>query len=198
MELVSINLKKREVIKMSLKKRSVSLLFVFLLLGAIATGCSNGQNESVDSEPASNADVEAEDQSNGEGGNIVVLGDTINSHLVEDAVCVVNSRFEQGWRMVFRANVLDLDSDEMVEDADVKVVLETGEEFEMELGPHGTDETMLYTVGWTIPEDYATGTLDYDIIATVDGEEYSYKPFEVEPSKLTIIEGTEDGEQSNG
>lgn len=183
---------------MRTQKKLFLLLVAFLLIGIIIAGCSNGQNESDTSEPATEADVKEEVQSGDKGGNIVVLGDTINSHLVEDAVCVVNSRFEQGWRMVFRANVVDITTNELVEDADVKVVLETGEEFEMVLGPHGTDETMLYTVGWTIPEDYTTGTLDYDIIASVDGEEYSYKPFEVEPSKLTIIEGSGDGVESNG
>lgn len=78
---------------------------------------------------------------------------------------MVDSRFEQGWHMVFRTSVIDVESDESVEDADVKVVLETGEKFEMELADHGTDdnEALLYTIAWTIPDDFPTGTLDYEI-----------------------------------
>lgn len=81
-------------------------------------------------------------------------GDTINSHEVEDAIGLVNSRFEQGWRMVFRASVIDVEPDESVKEADVKVVLAIGGEFEMELADHGTDdnEALLYTIAWIIPE----------------------------------------------
>lgn len=154
-----------------------ALLFMVLILLAACRG--NGEESEANS-------TEQETPA-----NVVVKGDTINSHTVEDAVCIVNSRFEQGWRMLFRASVIDENTGELIEDADVKVALETGEEFEMELGPHGQEETLLYTVPWEIPADFTTGTLNYEIIATVDGEEYTYEPFDVEPSKLTIIESAE-------
>ncbi|WP_080873716.1 hypothetical protein [Oceanobacillus timonensis] len=168
---------------MRIKKRKGWMLSV-LLFGLLFLLAACG-GEEADSE-ASSTEQEKE-----ETPNVVVTGDTINSHTVEHAVCVVNSRFEQGWRMLFRASVTDENTGEIIEDADVKAVLETGEEFEMELGPHGPEETLLYTVPWEIPEDFTTGTLDYEIIATVDGEEYTFEPFDVEPSKLTIIESGE-------
>ncbi|HWL25715.1 MAG TPA: hypothetical protein VNR38_18530 [Ureibacillus sp.] len=123
-----------------------------------------------------------------ESAKVIVLGDTINSHFQADAICVVDSRFERGHRLVFRANILDASTNSTIEDAKVKVVLATGEEFEMVLGPHGEEATLLYSVGWTIPDDFPTGTLDYKYVAEVDGEEYIYEPFNVSLSKLTILE----------
>lgn len=177
---------------MTRKKKAFSIMFMLLLSVGNIAGCSNSaSDDATESEETNNDTTEEEATSDEEKSDaIVVQADTINSHEVEDAICVVNSRFEQGWRMVFRANVMDAASDEVIEDADVKVVLETGEEFEMELGDHGSDdtETMLYTIAWTIPDDFPTGTLDYEIIATVDGEDYVYEPFDVDLSKMTIIE----------
>lgn len=167
-------------------KRNFSVIALMFASSALLVAC----NGDADTEEAATDDA-AEDRV------VVVHGDTLNSHEVVDAICVVNSRFEQGWRMVFRATVNDLNTGELIEDAEVRVVLEDGQEFDMELGPHG-EETLLYTVGWTIPEDYATGTLEYEIIATVDGEEYTYEPFDVEPSKLTIIEPEEEQETVEG
>lgn len=159
-------------------------MFVLFFTSALMVACSNdsdSENGSSDAE-----DTNATEQTN-EDRVVTVHADTINSHLVEHAVCVVNSRFEQGWHMVFRATVNDAVTGDLIEDADVRVVLEDGQEFDMVLGVHGED-AQLYTVAWTIPEDYTTGTLEYEIIATVDGEEYAYEPFDVAPSKLTIIE----------
>ncbi len=126
-----------------------------------------------------------------EGSDVALFGDVITSHTVEHAPCVVTSRFEQGQRMIFRAKVEDLATKENIEDAKVKVVLGTGEEFDMALGPHGEEGTLLYTVPYEIAEDAPTGLLEYTYVAEVDGEEYTYEPFDVEPSLLTIVESTE-------
>lgn len=172
---------------MKFNKKFLLFMLVLLITSVLLGACSNNSDSENGESDTKEADVTQEAST--EDRVVAIQADSINSHLVEDAVCVVNSRFEQGWRMVFRAAVNDATTDELIEDADVKVVLEDGQEFEMELGNHGED-TQLYTVGWTIPEDYNTGTLEYEIIATVDGEEYAYEPFDVEPSKMTIIEGT--------
>lgn len=170
---------------MKLNKRFLLLMFVLFISSMLISACSN-DSDSKDGE----SDAKGTEEASSEDRVATIQADTINSHEVEDAVCVVNSRFEQGWRMVFRATVNDAATNELIEDADVKVVLEDGQEFDMELGNHGED-TQLYTIAWTIPEDYATGTLEYEIIATVDGKEYKYEPFDVEPSKFTVIEATE-------
>jgi len=143
-----------------------SLLTIFIL-----AGCGSGEG-----------DKEA---------NVALFGDVITSASVEEAPCVVTSRIEQGQRLIFRAKVEDLDSKEIIEDAKVKLVLGTGEEFDMELGPHGEEGTLLYTVPYEIDVDAPTGVLEYKYVAEVNGEEYDYEPFDVEPSLLTVIEGAE-------
>lgn len=162
----------------------INRLFLFgalLIFSVFMSACS-------DKDSSSSADnKKATDER-----DIVVLGDTINSHLQADAVCVVDSRFERGHTIVFRGNVLDEKTGKIVEDAKVKVVLGNGEEYDMKLGEHGAEATLLYTVSWTIPDDFPTGTLDYKIIANVDGKDYSYEPFNVSLSKLTILEKGEE------
>lgn len=158
-----------------------------LFAGLLVAGCSGNDSTKEEDTEATTATEEP---------SIVVFGDTINSHLQADAVCVVDSRFERGHTIVFRANVVDQETNKTVEDAKVKVVLATGDEYEMKIGPHGEEGTLLYTVSWTIPDDFPTGTLDYKIVAEVDGKEYTYQPFDVSLSKLTILEKGEEARLS--
>lgn len=180
-----------------MKKKYFLLFIVALLLSMLMVACGGEQAEPVTDDQDETADVtpETDDAVTDATGEeeeartaIVVHGDTINSSQVEDAVCVVNSRFEKGQMLVFRAVVVDAVANEELEDAEVKVVLETGEEIELAYTPHGEEETMLYAAPWTIPDDFMTGTVNYQIIATVDGNDYTYEPFNVGPSLLTIID----------
>lgn len=152
-------------------KKILMVLGTALLSVIILAGCNSGEES--------------------KGTEVALFGDVITSHTVEDAPCVVTSRIEQGQRLIFRAKVEDLDSKEILEDAKVKLVLGTGEEFDMDLGPHGEEGTLLYTVPYDIDADAPTGVLEYKYVAEVDGEEYTYEPFDVEPSLLTVIEGAE-------
>lgn len=170
------------------KKKRWLFLSGLAIMAVVASGCADKDAD----EPTKDEPTPTEEAAT----HVEIHGDIINSHTVEDAVCVVNSRFEQGQRLVFRATVNDSSTKELMEDAAVKVVLATGEEFDMELGPHGEEKTLLYTVGWTIPEDFPTGTLDYQYIAELDGETYVYEPFDVSLSKLTILEPTSDSESA--
>lgn len=175
-----------------MRKENLIWILSVLLLSLFLVACGGEQ-----AKPATEQDNQGETNENSKEDEseasetkraISVHGDTINSAQVEDAVCVVNSRFEKGQMLVFRAEVKDVIADKAIEDAKVKVVLETGDEFEMDYGPHGEKETMLYTLPWTIPGDYVTGTINYQIVAEVDGEEYTFEPFDVDLSKLTIID----------
>lgn len=153
---------------MLLKRRGVVLAVFLLVLALALAGCST--KETV------------------EQRQLVVHGDTINSHLIEDAICVQNSRFERGQRLVFRATVNDAATGELIKDAKMKVVLSTGDEFEMVLGEHGSEKTEIYTYGFTIPDDFPTGTIDYKYVAEVGEQTATFEPFNVSLSKLTVLE----------
>ena len=167
-----------------MKKRRIWGLWISLVIGIgiILAGCSGDSDDSAESSA-----TDAED-------NIVVLGDVITSSATAEVPCVVSSRFEQGQRIVFRASVENVTTGESITDANVKVILETGEELEMVNGPHGEEQTLLYTVGYNVAEDFPTGVLEYSIVAEVDGKEYVYEPFDVSLSKLTIISAEESGD----
>lgn len=150
------------------KKKFFMLLTGAILSVIILVGCSDNKDK--------------------ESSEAVLFGDVITSHTVEEAPCVVTSRVERGQRLIFRAKLEDLESHEILEGAKVKLVLGTGEELDMELGPHGAEGTLLYSVPLEIADDAPTGVLEYKFVAEVDGEDYSYEPFDVEPSKLTVVE----------
>ncbi|SOB90035.1 hypothetical protein SAMN05880501_10188 [Ureibacillus xyleni] len=172
-----------------MKGKTKGSLFVSALLAAlIAAGCTEEEVKVVDTEQSTPEEAETTETAASEEAAVIVKGDTINSHFQADAVCVVDSRFERGHSLVFRANVIDSKTNATIEDAKVKVVLGNGEEYEMKMGPHGEEGTILWTVLWTIPDDFPTGTLDYKLIAEVDGKEYTHEPFNVSLSKLTILE----------
>lgn len=166
-------------------RKSKGKFFASALFASILfAGCNGDEIEVIDESTA----PDSEDAENTAESAVIVVGDTINSHHQKDAVCVVDSRFERGHTLVFRASVTDNETNETLEDAKVKAVLATGDEYEMKLGPHGEEATPLWTVAWEVPEDFPTGTLDYKIVAEVDGKEYTYEPFNVSLSKLTILE----------
>lgn len=116
-------------------------------------------------------------------GDLVVSGDTLLSH-----VCVAQSRYYPGDRIIFRALVTDSSDGTLVEDAAVKLVFDNGEEMEMLLGVHGQEATELWSVGYDVPENAATGTLNYKVVAEYDGKKTEFEPYNVSLSKLTIVD----------
>jgi len=143
-----------------MKKRKAGLLASALLITAALSGCSK----------------------EGASGDLVVQGDNLLSH-----VCVQQSRYYPGDRIVFRATVQDSSTSKLVEDAKVKLVLGNGTELPMVLGKHGEEQTQLWSVGYDVPQDAATGTLDYSIVAESGSKKAEFKPFNVSLSKVTIV-----------
>ncbi|MDX1619346.1 MAG: hypothetical protein R3320_00045 [Nitriliruptorales bacterium] len=130
---------------------------------------------------------------------LTVVADTVSGplNLPEDgsqgAVCVLRSRFPRNSEIVWRARVIDGTGEELDDTAleSVVVRLADGQEFEMRYGPHPPDNAtdFFWTSSFDIPEDYPTGTLDYEIVATsTDGTTGSFTPFNVAPSLLTITD----------
>ena len=47
-----------------------------------------------------------------------------------------------------------------------------------------------WTVSWTVPADYPTGSLSYKVVAIdLEGKEHTWEPFKIGFSQLTIIPG---------
>ncbi|MFD2117196.1 hypothetical protein ACFSTH_12385 [Paenibacillus yanchengensis] len=101
-----------------LGKKSLLVVVSMLMVIGLLAGCStsNSKNEGALK------------------GDLVVSGDTLLSH-----VCVAQSRYYPGDRIVFRALVTDSSDQSLVEDAKVKLVFDNGEEMEMLLGIHGEE-----------------------------------------------------------
>lgn len=149
-------------------KRKITCLAAGLLLAGALAGCS--------SEVSSDGVKSVK-------GDLVVTGDTLLSH-----VCVAQSRYYPGDRIVFRALVTDSKNNEIVESANVKLVLDNGEELPMVLGKHGEEATQLWSVGYDVPADAPTGTIDYKIVAENGNKKAEFEPFNVSLSKVTIVE----------
>lgn len=157
-----------------LKKRNLLftlLVSLLLFLGA----CSNQDDNGND----------AGDEAESEGGGIVITGDTVT----EQGGCVLASRFTVGDKIVFRMNAIDGSTNEQVTDAKLQVHLSTGETLDMEYGPHGDDN--FWVVAYPVTEDTPTGTLEYHVTAEAGDRSAEFKPFNVAPSLLTIVDPEE-------
>lgn len=131
---------------------------------------------------------------------LVIQADTVSGplNIPEEergsAVCVQQSRFARNSEIVWRARVIDPVTGEELSDealSSVVVNLGDGQTLEMRYGPHPRDNPTdsFWTTSFDIPEDYPTGTLDYEVVATAsDGRTTSFKPFDVAPSLLTVTD----------
>lgn len=98
-------------------------------------------------------------------------------------------------KATFRVRVFDPITGAELNDADlesVTVTLGDGQVFEMRYGPHPPDadeQDFFWTYGWVIFDGYPAGNVSYTIEATaLDGRTGEFKPFNVAPSLLTVME----------
>lgn len=123
-------------------------------------------------------------------GVLFFQGDMVS----EAAGCVLANQFKPGEVVVFRVAVQDASGTELTDTdlASLTANLPDGQSFDMHYGTHppGDATDAYWTVAWLIPDDYPTGTLGYSIIATdKDGNAHQWAPFDMFPSKLTIVPG---------
>ena len=132
-----------------------------------------------------------------QAANLFFEGDMVRGHTQDGATgpsCVLTSEYKRREEVVWRVRVLD-DAGANLDDTGIKslsVVLSDGQEFEMDFGQHprGKHTDAFWATGWSIPADYPTGTLGYKVVAVDnDGQSHEWEPFNVEPSKLTVIPG---------
>ncbi len=116
----------------------------------------------------------------------------IQADTVLSGPCVQMSQFKRGDRIVFRAQVLDTATGTALDATGLKsVVVEfaDGTTMDAHFGPHPPTqaEVNFWSVAWTVPDTFPTGTLGYKIVATDNaGASVTFNPLNVPPSLLTI------------
>jgi hypothetical protein len=110
-------------------------------------------------------------------------------------VCVLSSQFIRQERVAWRIRVQDQTGKELDDKGLTSVIVELsdGQKFPAHFGGHPPKEptAYLWSAGWTIPDDYPTGTFNYKVVATAaDGTTRSWEPVNNKLSLLTVIPGT--------
>lgn len=132
-----------------------------------------------------------------QAANLFFEGDMVRGHTQDGATgasCVLTSEYKRQESVVWRVRVLNENGDNL-DDAGIEslaVVLSDGEEIAMDFGQHprGEHTDAFWATSWRVPADYPTGTIGYKVVAVDnDGETHEWEPFNVAPSKLTIIPG---------
>jgi hypothetical protein len=110
--------------------------------------------------------------------------------IVRSGVCVLNNQFKRGERVAFRVRVSD-PKGAAADDKRLKtlvVELSDGTKLPMKYSVHRNTDSF-WSISWTVPDNYATGTLTYKVTATdTDNQSQSWSPFNIAPSQLTVIE----------
>ena len=128
-------------------------------------------------------------------GKLFFEGDIVRHNLEgqQGPFCVLQNRFKRGEAIAWRIRVLRPDgtvADNTVLKS-VVVELGNGQKIPTEFGPHGNPATdYFWAESWTVPQNYPTGSLGYNVIATMqDDSVVTWEPFTRPATQLSIIEG---------
>jgi hypothetical protein len=107
--------------------------------------------------------------------------------------CSQNSYFKRGDRIGFRFTAINPATGKRDRATQVVVHLSyAGKTIDLPMRDRQSDkqpEREFWIAEWKVPDDAQTGTLSYTVTARdPQGRTGEYKPFEVEPSQLTIVE----------
>ncbi|RED66334.1 hypothetical protein [Cohnella lupini] len=118
---------------------------------------------------------------------LVVYGDIVS----ELAGCVLQNRFTVGDGIVFRMKATNPVTGKLAEDAKLQVHLATGEVLDMQLGQHPPElpgGEKFWSANYKVTDKTPKGTLGYYITAQSASMKGEYKPFQVMPSLITIVD----------
>jgi hypothetical protein len=129
------------------------------------------------------------------GTRLFISADMVRGPAGSGPVCVLSSRFMREERVAWRIRVQDAAGKELDDKGlkNVVVELSDGQKFPANFGGHPPDAptAYLWSAGWTIPDDYPTGTFNYKVVATaLDGTTQTWEPVNTKLSLLTIVAGT--------
>lgn len=126
---------------------------------------------------------------------LIVYGDTVYFVGGDDPdSCIEKSRYTAGQPVGFRMTAIDPMTGDYIESGEVVVHLTYGgktEDVPMRYRGSGDHpHPGMWTAKWVVPDDAPTGIVEYTVTATDDqGRTGEFKPFDVDSSKLAIVEG---------
>lgn len=131
-------------------------------------------------------------------GKLFFEGDIVRHALPGQAgpFCVLINQYKRKEAVAFRIRVLQPNG-AVADDKVLKSViveLGNGQRYPAAFKPHGAPPTdYFWSMFWTIPADYPTGSIGYKIIATMnDGSVVEWKPFNRPTTALMVVAGEPD------
>jgi hypothetical protein len=128
-------------------------------------------------------------------GKLFFEGDIVRHALPNQAgpFCVLINQYKRGEAVAFRIRAM-LPSGAVADDKAIKsLVVELGNGQRLPAGykSHGAPPTdYFWSLFWTIPNDYPTGSIGYKVIATMnDGSTVEWKPFNRATTALMVVDG---------
>jgi hypothetical protein len=122
-------------------------------------------------------------------------GDIVRHALADQAgpFCVLVNQYKRKEAVAFRIRVL-LPSGEVADNKVLKSVvveLGNGQKLPAHFGGHGQPPTdFFWSLNWSIPADFPTGSLGYKVVATMnDNSVVEWKPFNRPTTALMVVEG---------
>jgi len=122
-------------------------------------------------------------------------GDIVRHALADQAgpFCVLVNQYKRKEAVAFRIRVL-LPSGEVADNKVLKSVvveLGNGQKLPAHYGGHGQPPTdFFWSLFWSIPADFPTGSLGYKVVATMnDDSVVEWKPFNRPTTALMVVEG---------
>ena len=128
-------------------------------------------------------------------GKLFFEGDIVPHALMgqQGPFCVLNNRYIRGEAVAFRIRIQKPDGT-VADNKDLKTVeveLGNGQKLPAHFGGHGMPPTdFFWSLFWTIPMDFPTGSLGYKVNATMqDGTVVTWQPFTRDTTQLMIVAG---------
>jgi len=128
-------------------------------------------------------------------GKLFFEGDIVRHALMgqQGPFCVLQNQFTRGEAVAWRIRIQKPDG--TVADKDylksVEVQLGNGTKLPARFGGHGMPPTdVFWSLFWSIPTDFPTGSLGYKVVATMnDGSTVEWQPFTRDTTQLMVVPG---------
>ena len=128
-------------------------------------------------------------------GKLFFEGDIVRHALMgqQGPFCVLNNRYTRGEAVAFRIRIQNPDGTVAAGGTlkSVEVELGNGTKLPSHFGGHGMPPTdFFWSLFWTIPNDFPTGSLGYKVNATMyDGTVVTWVPFTRDTTQLMVVAG---------